>query len=293
MPRQSGEPGLSANGANGRYRRGGSSPPREKATEGTAKTIDGALRILSLYNHATPEWTVRGIAERLGVPYSTAYRYVTTLEAAGYLVRHQSSGCYRVGLPLIELAGVALNQLDVRVHGIAHLDHLADTTGLNANLAILDGGDTFHLAYAVRSAVPRMYTALGRRAVAHCTALGKVLLADLPFEEVRRLIDTHGWRPYTPSSIQSFPELERKLAEVKERGYALDLGERAPGTRCCAAPVRDRTGRVIAAVSVSGPQARLSDDRLPELAATVVEHASLISYHLGYDDADPSHVPAL
>lgn len=307
MSRRHLEPTVSPNGANGPSTNNPSGRTGKEAGEGTAgaktkvagertagaKTIDTALRILSLYNHAAPEWTVRDIAARLDVPYSTAYRYVNTLEASGYLVRHPPTGAYRIGLPVIELAGVALNQLDVRVHGIAHLDHLADTTGLNANLAILDGGDTFHLAYAVRSSVPRMYTALGRRAVAHCTALGKVLLADLPNAEVRRLIETSGWRPYTPSSIQDFSTLERALTEVRGRGYALDLGERSPGTRCCGAPVRDRTGRVIAAISVSGPQARLPDDRLPELVATVVEHASLISYHLGYDDADPSHVPSL
>lgn len=261
-------------------------PRRETGTASNAKTIDGALRILSLYNHAEPEWTVRGIADRIDVPYSTAYRYVTTLEGSGYLVRHPT-GTFRLGLPLVELAGVALNQLDVRVRGIAHLDHLADATGLNANLAILDGGDTFHIAYAVRSAVPRMYTALGRRAVAHCTSLGKSILAYRPFDEVRRIIETHGWRPYTPNSIQSFDALERELADIRARGYSLDLGERSPGTRCVAAPVRDRSGYVVAAVSVSGPQARLSDERLGDLAPIVVEHANLISYHLGYDDGAP------
>ncbi|MGH2460990.1 MAG: IclR family transcriptional regulator [Chloroflexota bacterium] len=251
------------------------------------------MEILGLFNHLAPEWTVRDIATQLDVPYSTAYRYVNSLEVAGFLVRQQASGTYRIGLPLIELAGVALNQLDARVHGLSYLDHLADATGLNANMAVLDRGDTFHVAYAVRSAVPRMYTALGRRAVAHCTALGKVLLAGLPFDEVRGLIEAHGWRPYTPSSIQSFPALEAALTSVRERGYALDRGERSVATRCVAAPIRDKTGHVIAAISVSGPHGRLPDARLPELASTVMEHARLISYHLGYDDGDPAQAVPL
>jgi DNA-binding IclR family transcriptional regulator len=266
---------------------------RRESPEASAKTIGSGLQILRLFNHLAPEWTIPDIARRLDVPYSTAYRYVTTLAAEGYLVRHEPTGNYRIGLPLIELAGVALNQLDVRVHGLSHLDHLADVTGLNANMAVLYQGDTFHIAYAVRSAVPRMYTALGRRAVAHCTALGKTLLSDLPFEDVRHIIETYGWRPYTAKSIQTFPELDRALAEVRERGYAVDRGERSPGTRCVAAPIRDKTGRVIAAISVSGPHERLPEERLPELAATVQEHASMISYRLGYDDADPSQVAPL
>ncbi len=267
-------------------------PPGRPAARGkaTAKTIDGALQILSLFNHTAPEWTIRDVAARLDVPYSTAYRYVSTLEAAGYLMRHPSTGAYRVGLPLIELAGVALNQLDVRVHGLSHLDHLADVTGLNANMAVLDQGDVLHVAYAFRSAVPRMYTVLGRRAVAHCTALGKVLLADRPFEEVRRIIETYGWRPYTPRSIQTFPDLERALAEIRERGFAVDRGERRVATRCVGAPIRNQLGRVVAAISVSGQAERLPDERIPELAATVMEHASMISYRLGYDDADPQTV---
>lgn len=267
--------------------------PRKGRSDATAKTIGSGLQILRLFNHLAPEWTISAIAERLDVPYSTAYRYVTTLEAEGYLVRHQPTGTYRIGLPLIELAGVALNQLDVRLHGLSHLDHLADVTRLNANMAVLYQGDTFHVAYAIRSAVPRMYTALGRRAVAHCTALGKTLLANFPLEEVRRLIEQYGWRPYTPKSIQSFPELEHALAEIRERGYAVDRGERRLTMRCVAAPIRDRSGRVVAAISVSGPQDRVPEERIAELAATVQEHASMISYRLGYDDADPSQVTPL
>lgn len=269
-----------------RSRENNSQPRRPDAT---AKTIGGGLAVLNLFNHLAPEWTIRDIARHLDVPYSTAYRYVTTLEMSGYLVRHEPGGIYRIGLPLVELAGVALNQLDVRVHGLSHLDHLADVTGLNSNMAVLYQGDTFHIAYAVRSAVPRMYTALGRRAVAHCTALGKTLLADLPFDEVRRLIESYGWRPYTPQSIQSFSALEQELAEVRARGYSIDCGERMVGRRCVAAPIRDKTGRVISAVSVSGSQDQMHDEYLPRLAAIVVEHASMISYHLGYDEADPSH----
>lgn len=261
--------------------------------DAVASTIGAGLRVLSLFNHLAPEWTIRDVASRLDLPYSTAYRYVTSLEAEGYLVRHEPTGTFRLGLPLIELAGVALNQLDVRVHGLSFLDQLADATGLNANMAVLYQGDTFHIAYAVRSAVPRMYTALGRRAVAHCTALGKALLADRPFAEVRQIIETYGWRPYTPRSIQNFETLERELATVRVRGYAVDRGERSVTTRCVAAPVRDRTGRAIAAISVSGTQESVPDERISELASQVQHVAAQISYRLGYDQADPAHVVPL
>jgi DNA-binding IclR family transcriptional regulator len=252
-----------------------------------AKTILEGLAVLGLFNHLATEWTISKIAERLAIPYSTAYRYVTTLEQAGYLIRQESTGAYRLGLPVIELAGVALNQLEVRVHGVGQLDQLADESGLNANMAVLDHGDVFHIAYAVRSEVPRSYTALGRRAVAHCTALGKVLLADLPFSEVRKIIEKYGWRPYTIRSIQDFKTLERVLEEVREQGYALDDGERRLNTRCVAAPVRDRSQRVVAAISVSGTREQITTESIPTLVELVRRHAGLISYRLGYDEVMP------
>jgi IclR family KDG regulon transcriptional repressor len=273
-----------------RHTNGNSARISELHARTSAKTVDSALRILDLFNHTAPEWTVREIAQRLDLPYSTAHRYVSTLEASGYLIRYRPTGTYRIGLKLIELAGVALNQIDVRVHGLRDLDHLADVTGLNANIAVLDEGDAFHIAYSVRSAVPRMYTALGRRAVAHCTALGKVLLADLPLEQVRRLIDVYGWRPYTDKSIQNFPELERTLAEVRANGYAIDRDERAIGISCVAAPIRNKLGQVVAAICVTGPSDQIPSERIPELVKIVRKHASSISYQLGYDDADPGFV---
>lgn len=248
----------------------------------SAKTVEHALQILGLFTHTDPEWAVKDIASVLGFPYSSAYRYVGAVRKAGYLTRDERTGKYQVGLAVVELAGIVLNQLDVRVHGLEHLDHLADVTALNANLAVLHEADVLHVAYAVRSAVPRSYTVLGRKSVAHCTALGKVMLADLPFTKVCQLIDKHGWRPCTSKSITNFTDLERALTEVKINGYSLDLAERNLRTHCVAAPIHDRTGRVVGAISVSGPQDRLTEDRLRELIPVVKVHAEMISRRLGY-----------
>lgn len=264
--------------------------PTSSFGEDGTSTIGSAFRILSLFNHFTSEWTVRDIARQLDMPYSTTHRYVRALERTGYITRDTSASTYRVGLKVIELAGVALNQVDARVQGMRDLDHLADVTGLNANMAVLHEGDAFHVAFSLRSAVPRMYSALGRRAVAHCTALGKVLLADLPFEEVRQIIEVYGWRPYTEKSIQDFSDLERALAQVRATGYALDRDERTVGTSCVAAPVRNRQGRVVSAICVTGPSDQMPDERLPALIKQVKEHATAISYQLGYD-AETAELP--
>jgi len=253
-------------------------------SESGAKTIATALKMLTLFSHVSPEWTVKELAHRLDLPYSTAYRYVSTLEACGFLTRDRATGTCRIGLPVIELGGVALHHLDVRVHGVSYLEHLADTTGFNANLAVLYQADVLHVAYALRSeASQTYYPVLGRRAAAHCTALGKAMLADLPFDEVRRLIETYGWRPYTPHSIRNLADLERDLAETRQRGYAIDRFERSMDSNCLAAPIRNRSGRAAGAISITIPKSRLDQVDMAALAQTVVEHAGMISYHLGHN----------
>lgn len=268
-------------------------PPRSRATRTglrspthpnyAAQTIDRGLTILQCFTPTSPSLSAQEIAKQLAMPHSTLFRYLATLEANGYLDRDPRSGLYRLGLRLVEHAGIVLNQLDVRVHALPELDALADEVGLNGNLAVLFDGETFHIGYAIRSQVPRMYTTLGRRAVAHCTALGKCLLAWLPREEVHALIEEKGWHPYTPKSIQSFERLDQELDDIVERGYALDREERHPGHWCAAAPIRDRTGQVVAAMSASGSMQAFDGPNLGHIVEKVIEHADRVSYRMGHE----------
>jgi DNA-binding IclR family transcriptional regulator len=195
------------------------------------------------------------------------------------------SGLYRLGLKVVELAGLKLNQMDLCRHALPELDALRDGLNLNANLAVLAQGDVCHLAYAVRPDVPRNYTLLGRRSVAHCTALGKVLLAFRPRAAVHETIRAYGWRPYTECSIQDFPTLDRALDEIAARGYAVDEGERRPTIRCVAAPVRDRGGAVVAAISVSGDAEVVAPHGIERVVRAVVERADAVSTRLGHVDS--------
>jgi len=261
-------------------RRSRRTPP--VARRAPTRTVDRALTVLSLFTPAEPELSSAAIAARLGLHQTTAYRLLSTMEAGGYVERDERTGLYRLGLRVVELAGLKLNQMDLYRHALPELDALRDTLNLNANLAVLDHGDVCHLAYAVRPDVPRYYTMLGRRSVAHCTALGKVLLAAQPREVVHAEIEARGWRPYTERSIRDFATLDRVLDEVAARGYAVDEGERSPTTRCVAAPVRDRTGTVVAAISCSGRPEHFEALGLDRVIGAVVEHASRISSKLGY-----------
>ena len=147
----------------------------------------------------------------------------------------------------------------MRKHALDEMDRLCDEVSLLTNLAVLLDGDVLHLAHSAPKSVPRMYTALGRRAVAHCTSLGKALLAHRPWAETRAAIERHGWRPYTRHSIADFTRLEAELAAVRAKGYAIDREERRADVVCMAAPIRDRGGDVVAALSVSGSKTRMTE----------------------------------
>jgi DNA-binding IclR family transcriptional regulator len=248
-----------------------------------SQTIERAAFVLSCFSASEPHLSLNQLAAKLDLHPSTVYRYVTTLEAAGLLERDEERRGYRLGLGVVELAGIVLNQLAVRKEALDEMDRIRDETGLIVNLAVLFQGDVLHIAHSAPGGWPRWKTTPGRRAVAHCTALGKVLLAYSPWESVEETIREHGWRPYTPNSIQEFERLADELQRVREQGYAVDDEERAPGIVCFAAPLREYTGRVAASISVSGPRNQMIEDQAMILAR-LTDGANRISARLGGSD---------
>lgn len=254
----------------------------KRSLSARSQTVERAGLILACFTESEPHLTLTDIAAKLDLNPSTVYRYIASLQTAGLLERDMRRGGYRLGLRVIELAGIALNQIEVRKHALDEMDRLCDEVDLLVNLAVLFEEDVLHLAHSAPKDVPRMYTALGRRAVAHCTALGKVLLAHRPWAEVRRMIERFGWRPYTPNSIRSFNRLQAELAETRERGYTVDNEERRRGVVCLAASIRDRSEEVVAALSVSGASDKMTAEFRTQILPRVLEAANRISFRLGY-----------
>lgn len=255
------------------------------APRGTkSQSVDRAVLILTCFSDAEPSLTLSDIATRLDLNQSTAYRYLATLEASGLLTRNATGGGYRLGLRIVELAGIALNQIEVRREALPEMDLLRDRLQFLVNLAVLDpeGGDIIHIAHSAPPGWPPRATTPGRRAVAHCTALGKALLAYQDWPDVQVMIERNGWRPYTERSIQEFGQLEEDLATVRVRGFSLDDRERAPDSLCLGAPIRNRSDQVIASLSLTGTTQTIPPERREELVANLANAASRISYRLGH-----------
>lgn len=255
-------------------------PPRSRT--GKSQTIERAALILACFSAEEPHLRLTQFAAKLGLNQSTVYRYLASLQDAGLIERDPRRGGYRLGPRIVELSHIALNQSEVRKQALDEMDRLRDELNLMVSVGVLFEGDVLHIAHSVPAHWPRWYTTVGRRAVAHCTSLGKVLLAARPWPEARQIIERYGWRPYTPNSIRDFERLERELVLIHEQGYAFDEEERNQGTVCIGVPIRDYTGTVLAALSVSGKVDQLTCGVRQQTLPHVREAADRISFRLGH-----------
>lgn len=186
--------------------------------------------------------------------------------------------------------------LDLRQEAEPHLHRLRNAVNETVHLAVLDSD--MRVVYleklATRHAVGLMMSRIGLTAPMHCTALGKAMAAFRPEEEICAWVQEHGLPPYTRATITDPAWFFQALAEVRARGYAVDMEEFEAGVRCVAAPIRDRAGHVVAAVSVSAPANRMPVSLVgSDLAQKVVETALHISEALGYVAARRLGVAAL
>ena len=224
---------------------------------------------------------VTELANRLDVPSSTVYDHLKTLERDEYIVK-QGDG-YRVGMRFLDLGGHA--RQDMRLFRIAEseIQQLARDTGEHANLMIEEHGMGVFLHTVKGEEAVQLDTHVGRRIHLHTSALGKSILAHLPPERVDEILNKRGLPTVTPKTIGSRDELDAQLAEIRERGYAIDDEERVEGMRCIAAPVLGSDDRVYGAVSVSGPKIKMGDDRIHDvLSDKVLSAVNVLEVNLKY-----------
>jgi IclR family acetate operon transcriptional repressor len=208
------------------------------------------------------------LAAASGLPVPTIHRIVRTLVASGYVLQLPSRR-YALGPRLIRLGESASRT--VEAWATPHLLALAETSGETANLAMLDGEMVVYVAQAPSSRhTVRMFTEVGRRVYAHCTGVGKALLAQLPVEEVRRVVTTAGMPARTEHSITDVEALLAELTRVRAQGYAVDDGEQEPGVRCVAVAV---PGSRTSALSVSGPASRVTHEVVVSLVPLLLATA--------------------
>jgi IclR family acetate operon transcriptional repressor len=255
----------------------------QKEERYTVRVLDRAIRLLWVLSDGKPR-TLTELSQEAGINSSTAFRLLATLGHHKYVERADGSGEYRLGLACLELARAYHAGSDIRRAALPELEKLRDDTTETVHLAVLDKMEVIYLEKLHGlHAIGLMSSRVGGRSPAHCTGVGKVLLAHTDPECVRAYFEQTGLQLYNDATIQSVDELMRHLEKVYCQGYALDRGEHEAEVRCVAAPVFDISGKVVAAVSVSGPAGRMEPlETKQELIARTQQAARTISSRLGH-----------
>jgi len=216
------------------------------------KSLRKALTILNVIANAERSLTIAEIALRCGIARPTAYRLVQTLIVEGHVMQDRQDARIAIGFAVLPLAASLLDRNRMRVEALPHLQALAQKTGERANLGILHRDRVLYLAGVEKPALPTIYSRFGKTAPAHCSSLGKAILAHLPEPELRALFERTPLTAHTPASIVSRAALMKELAETRTRGYAVDRAEHVPGSCCVAATIFGARHDPVGAIGLSG-----------------------------------------
>ena len=245
------------------------------------QTIQKAGELLALFDREHAEWGVREAAGKLKIAKSSTHDLMSSLAKLGFLNKTEDSR-YRLGWRLVTLSETLLATTELRKEAHPVIEDLAVEYQETIHLAILDDTQAVYVdKFEGRQAVRVELTSLGARLYAHCSALGKVLLAYQEENEVKRIIQAAGLPRFTDNTITDEDDLMQNLVKIRKQGFAYDLEEILPDLCCVAAPVYDYTGNVIAAISMSVPAFRFRRSQA-DFCDGVMRAAKKISKRLGY-----------
>lgn len=252
---------------------------RERVSGGV-QVLHKAMDVLEALRAEQSGLALAELASRLGMPKPTIHRILATFEARGYLDR-TSMGEYRLGRKILELKTEETTAQQLIEAARPAMARLLESCRETLNLGVLDACDVVIIETIESPQSVRMSSKIGNRRYAHSTALGKVLLSSLPERDLSRLIRTKGLPRFTEATITDEAALSKELERVRQQGFALDNRENELDGRCIAAPIFGLSGKVIAALSISGPLPRMTTARARSYATELIAACSRITASLG------------
>lgn len=246
------------------------------------QSVERAFRLLELLGKADNFIAISDLAGQSGLSLGTTHRLLETLIALQYVERDPTSRKYTLGLRVLQLRGAVIGHMNLSIQAMPVMKALMQRVNETVHLAVLNDGEIVYIDRIEGLHTQGMYTRIGKRAPAHCTALGKIMLAYLPENEWRQIVTDHGLPAFTSHTITSADALAVELHKAREHGFVFDNEEVEIGIRCIAAPLRDYSGAVVAALSISGPIGRMRPNRDAELSEAACWASQLISTKLGY-----------
>jgi DNA-binding IclR family transcriptional regulator len=243
-------------------------------------TVHNIARLLRCFTETEGELGVMQLSRMVAMHKSTVSRLLASLQQEGFVDKNPLTGKYRLGLNLVHLASFVLDGLDLREVARPHLEKLAAHTQETINIGVLDREMCLNIESIISPRPIQHAGKLGARYPLYCTSTGRVLLSDLPLEKRNSLLKTSP-RAYTDKTITDPHDLEKIIGQVQHQGYAIVHEEYQDGLSAVAAPIRDHTGNVAAALSVSGPTYRFDSNQVDTIVSLLKETAEEISTKLG------------
>jgi DNA-binding IclR family transcriptional regulator len=260
----------------------------EGADRYNVPALERGLRVLCEFSREHRSLSAPELARRFALPRSTVFRLLTTLENMGFLEKAEGGRDYRLGLAVLRLGFEYLASLELTQLGTPLLQQLCEELRTPCNLVVRDGRS---IVYVAKVAPPTPFASsvtVGTRLPAHATVLGRILLEDLTLPQLRALYPEDKLETFSPSTPKSVDELFDMVQADRTRGYVLGEGFFESNISSIAAPVRDHTGHIVAALGATITSGHIEEDRMDELVQRVRDTAEAISGLLNYS---PKVVP--
>lgn len=246
------------------------------------KSVSRALDIITLVSLKKGGLGVTEIARQIDINKSSVHRILSTLVQYGYVEQDEETSRYKIGYKFLEISSKLLDSIDIRSEAHPYLQQLENETNEVIHLAVYDQGEVVYIETMDGNETLRMHSKVGKRAPVHCTSVGKAILAYLPSDVVLDVLERKGMIVHTSQTITNKEQFMKELQQVRERGYALDLEENENGITCIAVPIFDHTGKVNAAISISGHSMRMTAERLQQLESRIIAVGKQLSARLGF-----------
>lgn len=250
-------------------------------SSGQVQSLCRALSILNVIADEDHGMTMTDISQRAALPMSTTHRLLTTLQHERYVRYDNDQSVWKMGVQAFIIGNSFVRSRDIIATSRPFMTALMEKSGETTNLAVADQGECIYLAQVECRQMMRVQAKPGSRVPIHSSAVGKALLAAMPSDKAKKFIQMREFERATDNTVIDQKALYKEIEEVRETGFAYDDEEHCVGLRCVASAIFDEFGDPIAAVSLSGPMARVGDDRFPVLGSMVKDTAEEITAAMG------------
>ncbi|MED4910961.1 IclR family transcriptional regulator [Brevibacillus centrosporus] len=247
------------------------------------KTVVKSMELLNLFIEHS-RLSLNEMVELSGIPKTSIHRMVGSLEGMDFLQKGED-GKYSLGLLFLQFGQLVAERLDIRQIALPAMTKLRDQVEEAVNLIIRDGKEAIYIEKLDTNHPVRLYTKIGRRSPLYAGACSRIILSYIEEKERERYLQETELNPFGHGTITDKERLRQELEQARDKGYTISYSELENDTVSIAAPIFDHTGRLVAGISIAGPQVRFEKERIPDLIGHLLKTSEEISRELGWRGA--------